>query len=159
MLLASILKTYPALKGVLYDLPEVVKGAVEHNTFADCGGRVCIESGSFFERVPSGCDAYILKHIIHDWDDQRSRRILSLIREQLPADGRVLLCEMVVPDSSEPAPAKFLDLEMLALTAGGRERTVQEFSDIFASVGLRLSRVIPTKTAYCVIEAVPAPVA
>ncbi len=155
MLLASILKAYPALKGVLYDLPEVVTGAAEHNRFADCGGRVCIESGSFFERVPSGCDAYMLKHIIHDWDDQRSRRILSLIREQLPPDGRVLLCEMVVPDSAEPAPAKFHDLEMLALTAGGRERTVQEFADLFASAGLRLTRVIPTNTAYCVIEAVP----
>jgi hypothetical protein len=156
MLLAGILKQYPALQGVLYDLPEVVKGAAGHNTFADCGERVCIESGSFFEQVPAGCDAYILKNIIHDWDDQRSQRILTLIREQLPAQGRVLLCELVVPDSPAPAPAKFLDIEMLALTVGGKERTVQEFTDLFVSAGLRLTRIIPTSTPYCVIEAVPA---
>jgi hypothetical protein len=156
LLLASILKLYPQLQGVLFDLPEVVTGAEEHRTFAECAGRITIESGSFFERVPAGCDAYILKHIIHDWDDQRSRRILTLIREQLPADGRVLLCEMVVPDAPGPAPAKFLDLEMLALTPGGKERTVQEFADLFASAGLRLSRVVQTGTPYCVIEAVPA---
>lgn len=155
-LLASILKLYPAVEGVLFDLPEVVKGAEAHQTFAGCGERVSVESGSFFDRVPAGCDAYILKHIIHDWDDERSRRILTLIREQLPANGRVLLCEMVVPDSPEPAPAKFLDIEMLALTAGGKERTVQEFTDLFASAGLRLNRVISTGTPYCVIEAVPA---
>jgi hypothetical protein len=156
MLLAGILNQYPALQGVLYDLPEVVTGAAAHNTFAQCGERVCIESGSFFERVPAGCDAYILKSIIHDWDDPRSQRILTLIREQLPAHGRVLVCEMVVPDSPAPAPAKFLDLEMLALTAGGKERTAQQFAELFASAGLHLTRIVPTNTPYCVIEAVPA---
>jgi hypothetical protein len=156
MLLASILKAYPALQGVLYDLPEVAAGAADHNSFIDCGGRACIETGSFFERVPAGCDAYILKHIIHDWDDQRSQRILSLIREQLPANGRVLVCEMVVPDSAAPAPSKFLDIEMLALTPGGKERTAQEFADLFASAGLRLTRIVPTNSPYCVMEAVPA---
>jgi hypothetical protein len=156
MLLASILKRNPAIKGVLYDLPEVVAGASAHNTFAGMTERVSIESGSFFERVPAGCDGYILKHIIHDWDDQRSRRILSLIREQLPADGRVLLCELLVPESPAPAPAKFLDIEMLALTPGGKERTEREFAELFASAGLRLTRIVPTNSPFCIIEAVPA---
>jgi O-methyltransferase domain len=156
MLLASIMKTNPALHGVLFDLPEVVAGATNHKTFEGLEDRVTIESGNFFERVPAACDAYILKHIIHDWDDTRSQRILSLIREQLPANGRVLLCELVVPDSPGPAPAKFLDLEMLALTVGGKERTVEEFKELFASAGLKLTRVIPTTTPFCIIEAVPA---
>jgi hypothetical protein len=155
-LLASILKRNPAMKGVLYDLPEVVAGASAHNTFTGLDERVSIQPGSFFERVPAGCDGYILKHIIHDWDDQRANRILSLIREQLPAHGRVLLCELVVPDSPAPAPAKFLDIEMLALTPGGKERTGQEFAELFASAGLRLARIIPTQSPFCVIEGVPA---
>lgn len=156
MLLASILQCNSWLKGVLYDLPEVVAGASAHNTFAGMTERVSIESGSFFERVPAGCDGYILKHIIHDWDDERSRRILSLIREQLPPNGRVLLCELVVPESPAPAPGKFLDIEMLALTPGGRERTEQQFADLFASAGLRLARIIPTNSPFCIIEGVPA---
>lgn len=156
MLLASILKRNPAMQGMLYDLPEVVVGASAHNTFAGMAERVSVESGSFFERVPAGCDGYILKHIIHDWDDQRSRRILSLIREQLPAHGRVLLCELVVPESPAPAPAKFLDIEMLALTPGGKERTEREFAELFASAGLRLARVIHTNSPFCIIEGVPA---
>lgn len=156
MLLASILKSNPGLEGVLFDLPEVVAGAADHKTFSGLEDRTSIESGSFFERVPAGCDAYILKNIIHDWDDSRSQRILSLIREQLPTRGRVLLCELVVPDSPAPAAAKFLDLEMLALTVGGKERTIQDFTALFASAGLKLTRVIPTNTFFCVIEAVPA---
>jgi hypothetical protein len=93
-----------------------------------------------------------MKHIVHDWSDEHCRTILSLMREQLPPDGRVLVCEMVVPEDSGPAPAKMLDIEMLVMTVGGKERTVEEFSNLFASAGLRLGRVVPTRTPICVIE-------
>ena len=114
VLLASILKRYPQMQGILYDLPEVVDG-VPQDRFAGCGGRVSIESGSFFERVPSGCDAYVMKHIIHDWNDDYCRTIVSLMREQLPPNGRVLICEMVIGDDPGPAPGKMLETEMLVM--------------------------------------------
>jgi hypothetical protein len=147
-LLAAILQRYPEMEGVLYDLPEVVEGA-KLTAYND---RVRVESGSFFERVPSGCDAYLMKHIIHDWSDEHCRTIFSLMRQQLPPDGRVLVCEMVVPVDPGPAPAKMLDIEMLVMTVGGKERTVEEFGNLFTSAGLRLGRVVATKSPICVIE-------
>jgi hypothetical protein len=155
LLLAAILRRYPKMQGVLFDRPEVV-GSVPKDQFAGCEGRIAIEAGSFFERVPDGGDAYIMKHIIHDWSDEHCRTILSLMREKLPKDGRVLVCEMVVSDEPGPTPAKMLDIEMLVMTVGGRERTPEEFRELFASCGLRLSRIVPTGRPISVIEAVPA---
>jgi hypothetical protein len=153
-LLASILRRYPQMQGVLFDRAEIIAG-VPKDQFAGCEGRITIEGGSFFERVPDGCDAYIMKHIIHDWSDEHCRTILKLMREKLPAGGRVLVCEMVVTDEPGPTPAKMLDIEMLVLTVGGKERTKDEFVDLFSSSGLRLSRIVPTERPICVIEAVP----
>jgi len=153
-LLASILRCYPQMQGVLFDRAEIVAG-VSQDQFAGCEGRIALEGGSFFERVPDGCDAYILKHIIHDWSDEHCRTILKLIREKMPIDGRVLVCEMVVTDEAGPTPAKMLDIEMLVVTVGGKERTEDEFTELFASCGLRLSRIVQTERPVCVIEAVP----
>ncbi len=133
-----ILKSNPQMRGVVYDLPEVVFGGAGSAHFDGCQGRVEFEAGSFFDRVPSGCDAYIMKFILHDWSDDHCRKILGLIREQLPPHGRVLVCEQVLDPAPKPSPAKLLDIEMLAMTVGGRERTAAEFSDLFASAGLRL---------------------
>jgi|RhiMetdeSRZDD1v2_1073273.scaffolds.fasta_scaffold568386_1 O-methyltransferase len=152
-LLASILQRYPQLQGVLFDRTEIVEG-LPKDRFAGCQGRISIESGSFFERVPDGCDAYIMKHIIHDWSDEHCRTILKLMRAKLPAEGRVLVCDMVVSDEAGPTPAKMLDIEMLVMTVGGKERTKDEFAELFASSGLRLSRIVPTDRPICVIEAV-----
>jgi hypothetical protein len=105
--------------------------------------------------MPDGCNAYIMKHIIHDWSDEHCQTILKLMRDKLPTDGRVLVCEMVVNDELEPMPAKMLDIEMLVMTVGGKERTKDEFAELFASSGLRLSRIVPTERPICVIEAVP----
>jgi hypothetical protein len=153
MLLASVLTRYPHMRGVVYDLPEVVAGALQEPHFSTCKERVELEAGSFFERVPSGCDAYIMKFILHDWSDDHCRQILNLIRSELPQNGRMLVCEQVVTASPEPTPAKFADIEMLALTVGGKERTEAEFRDLFASAGLRLMQVIQTETPLCVLEA------
>jgi hypothetical protein len=151
-LLGAILQRNPDLRGVVYDRPEVVAG-VSPESLGASAGRMTIEGGSFFERVPVGCDAYLLKHIIHDWDDERCRVILKRIVEQLPAGGRVLVCEMVVSDQPVAEMAKFLDIEMLLLTDGGLERTEAEFRDLFASAGLRLARIVRTQQAICVLEA------
>ena len=146
------MQRYPDMQGVLFDLPEVVAGVPEERLKAG-GDRLRVEAGSFFEQVPQGCDAYMMKHIIHDWSDEHCRMILRLVREQLPAEGRVLVCEQVMPDGPGPSPTKMLDIEMLVMTVGGRERTPQEFAALFASAGLKLGRVVTTPTPICVIEA------
>ena len=120
--------------------------------FAGCEGRIEIEAGSFFERVPDGCDAYIMKHIIHDWSDDYCRAILELMRDKLPKDGKVLVCDMVVSDDPGPTPAKLLDIEMLVMTVGGKERTEEEYRKLYESCGFRLTRIVPTKVEVSVIE-------
>jgi hypothetical protein len=155
LLLAAILRANPKLQGVLFDRPEVVTH-VPKQQFTGCDGRITTEAGSFFERVPDGCDAYLLKHIIHDWSDEHCRTILSLMRDKLPKHGRVLVCEMVVSDEPGPTPAKLLDIEMLVMTVGGKERTPEEFGELFAASHLRLNRIVPTGRPIAVIEAVPA---
>jgi hypothetical protein len=158
LLLSRILEKFTSLHGVLFDLPEVVSGAPAAGHFRASEGRVALESGSFFERVPERCDAYIMKHIVHDWDDESCRRILVLMREQLvktaPGTGRVFLCEFVVPETPGPAPAKMLDIEMLVCTRGGKERSAAEFARLFESAGLRLVSITPTTASpVCLIEA------
>ena len=153
MLLGAVLQRHPEMRGVVYDLPEVVAGATSQPHFAACAGRIDVEAGSFFERVPAGCDAYMMKFILHDWSDEHCRTILKCIRKQLRPGGRVLVCEQVVGTETGPSFAKLIDLEMLAMTVGGKERTVREFDDLFASAGLRLVQVHPTKSPVCVLEA------
>ena len=155
LLLAAILRANAHVQGVLFDRPEVVEHVPEQQ-FTGCEGRITTEAGSFFERVPDGCDAYLLKHIIHDWSDEHCRTILDLMREKLPKHGRVLVCEMVVSDEPGPTPAKLLDIEMLVMAVGGKERTPEEFRELFASSGLRLNRIVATDRPISVIEAVPA---
>jgi hypothetical protein len=154
LLLASVLQKHPAMQGVLFDLPEVVAG-VPADRLAACGGRLQVEAGSFFDRVPQGCDAYMMKHIIHDWSDEHCRTVLKLIRAQLPPHGCLLVCELVMPEAPGPAPAKMLDIEMLVMTVGGKERTPAEFAELFASAGLKLGRIVTTPTPISVVEALP----
>jgi hypothetical protein len=155
LLLASILAANPRMHGVLFDRPEVI-ASVPKDRFAACKDRVAFEAGSFFERVPENCDAYVMKHIIHDWSDAHCRTILDLMRAKLPPQGRVLLCELVVTGEKGPTPAKLLDIEMLVVTEGGKERTEEEFAALFAASGFRLNRIVPTARPIAVIEAVPA---
>jgi hypothetical protein len=151
-LLAAILQRNPGMRGIVYDRPEVVAG-ISPGSLGESATRMTIEGGSFFERVPAGCDAYLLKHIIHDWDDERCRVILKRVVEQLPAGGRVLICESLVSDQPVPEMPKFLDIQMLLLTEGGKERTEAEFRDLFTSAGLQLARVVRTRLPLCILEA------
>jgi hypothetical protein len=137
---------------VLFDLPHVVeraKAAIEQAGLKD---RCELVGGSFFECVPPGADAYVMRHIIHDWDDSRSVTILSNCRKQLGAGGRVLIVESVVPPGNEPAFSKWLDLTMLTIPEG-RERTEVQYRDLLAKAGLTLTRIVPTQGEISILEA------
>jgi hypothetical protein len=152
--LSAILQKHPGMKGILMDVDHVVAGAkpkIEAQGLAD---RLTTASGDFFKAVPSGGDAYVMKHIIHDWDDEKAAVILSNIRKVLPKDGRVILIESVVRDGQEGAMSKVMDLEMLVMP-GGRERTEEEFRALFDRAGFTLTRIVQTKSPLSVIEARP----
>ena len=152
LLLAGILKVNPHLQGVLFDLPFVIEGAGELLKKEDVSDRVELASGNFFESVPQGADAYMMKHIIHDWDDESSIKILQNIRTAMNENGKVLIIEMVIPEGNEPHPSKALDILMLVME-GGKERTRNEYRKLLDASGFRLARIIPTKSPYSVIEA------
>ena len=153
-LLTSILKQYPAMRGVLFDLAHVIAGATPLLASSGVADRVATESGDFFTGVPAGGDAYIMKHIIHDWDDEQALTILRNIRTQLAGkpQGRVILVESVLPADNSPHFGKLIDLEMMAMP-GGRERTEAEFRSLFERAGFSRMRVVPTQAPLWVVEA------
>ncbi len=153
-LLSQILKANPTLKGVLFDVPSVIAGADALLEREGARKRVEKVAGDFFKEVPSA-DAYIMKHIIHDWDDERCITILKNIHAAMNGDGKVLIVETVVPAGNEPHYSKLLDLEMLT-SPGGAERTAEEYGALLAQAGFRLTRIVPTKSPFSVIEAVKA---
>jgi ubiquinone/menaquinone biosynthesis C-methylase UbiE len=152
MLLSGFLKANPELEGLLFDLPQVIEGAPALLEKEGVSDRVELKTGDFFESVPGGADAYMMKFIIHDWDDDRALKILRNIHQVLPSDGRLLLVEMVVPAGNEPHFSKLQDLEML-VSPGGVERTPEEYRDLLAQSGFELRRIIPTKSALSIVEA------
>jgi hypothetical protein len=154
-LLTSILKNSPGSKGVIMDAPQVVAGAKERIEAEGLTERCEAMGGNFFEAVPEGGDVYIMKHIIHDWDDQEAVAILKNCRRAIKDGGKVILIESVVSEGNEPSLAKFGDLVMM-LIPGGRERTEAEYRAIFEAAGFRLERIIPTESPMSVIEAATA---
>jgi hypothetical protein len=151
-MLAAILATHAALRGILFDRPHVVKDAPALLEARDVSDRVTIESGDFFQRVPAGADAYILSHIIHDWNDDQCLAILGHIRKAMNPTGRLLIVEMVLAAGDAPHPGKMLDMVMLAQT-GGEERSQAEYRLLLANAGFRLTRVVPTNSAASIVEA------
>jgi O-methyltransferase domain len=151
--LTSILKAYPKMRGVLFDLPYVVEGARPMIAELGLGHRCRAEAGDMFANVPASGDAYILKHIIHDWDDRRALAILSNIRQAMRGRrGKVILIESVIEAGNQPDMGKFIDYEMLQLT-GGLERTEDQFRTLFAEAGFALTRIVPTTSPLSVVEA------
>jgi SAM-dependent methyltransferase len=149
-LLSEILIRHPHLSGVLFDLPAGVQMAQAgvgnlplHTEFA---------AGSFFDSVPTGADAYILKKVIHDWNDERAVRILRNCRDAMKPHGRVLVAETIIPPGNEPNTIKLIDANMLVVT-GGVERTEGEYAALFNAAGLRLERIISTSQPISVLEA------
>jgi SAM-dependent methyltransferase len=155
-LLAAILKMHPAATGLLFDQPHVVAEARPYLEAAGVATRCRVVGGNFFEHLPEGADLYILKTVIHDWDDEESRAILRQCHRALQGPARLLLIERVMPARVEQAPEVILsDLHMLAM-GGGRERTAAEYRALFAAAGLALTRVIPTSSPFSLIEGIRA---
>jgi hypothetical protein len=153
-LITAILQKNPEVKGILFDAPQVIEGAQSKIEAAGLADRVETVAGDFFKSVPEGGDAYIMKWIIHDWDDEKSNTILRNCRNQMKANGKLILVDCVVPETDEPHFSKFIDLNMLVMT-GGKERTEREFAQLLADAGLKLVRVIPTDQPFGIIEAEP----
>ena len=153
-LLAAILAAHPSMRGILFDQPQVVAGARRLLERAGVADRCEVVGGSFFEAVPGGADAYLLKSVIHDWDDPEAAAILRACRAAVGDKGRLLVVERVVGPPNEPDPAKFSDLNML-VELGGRERTAEEYRDLLAGAGFRLVGVTPTGSPFEVVEAAP----
>ena len=152
-LLSLILDHFPHLKGVLFDRPEVIQCAREMLKAGRHAADIEAVTGDFFESVPGGADAYILKHIIHDWDDEQCVRVLANCRRAMAPGGRVLIVESVLSAGPESTITKLIDLEMLVMTRGGRERTEQEFAALLERAGLEFARLIPTQSPVSVVEA------
>ncbi len=150
MLLEAMLKRHPEIKGILFDLPAVVERARSFISDSGLSDRCRIEGGDFFSSVPAGADAYILQHIIHDWEDQDAITILRNCREAMRSDSRVLLVELVIPPGNGPFFGKWLDLMMLLV--GGRERTEEEYRRLFSAAGLKLTRVVSTASEVSIVE-------
>jgi hypothetical protein len=152
--LTAVLRQYPAMRGVLFDLEHVIAGATPLLDASGVRDRIETVSGDFFKAVPSGADAYIMKNIIHDWDDERAIAILKNIRTAFEGrrDGRVILLEAVIPPGNQPDFGKLIDIEML-LMPGGRERTADEFASLFSRAGFHLARIVPTESPLSVVDA------
>jgi hypothetical protein len=155
LLLSAILEKYPTTRGILFDSPSVVEGAPTLLKAAGVSQRCEIIGGSFFESVPAGGDVYVLKHIIHDWNDDDALRILHNVRAAMTPHAKLLLVEMVVPDDDREHMSKLLDLEMLVALAG-KERTAAQYAELLNRAGLRHTRTVPTVGPVSLIEAVTA---
>jgi hypothetical protein len=143
------------MRGVLFDQPHVVERARPLLEAAGVSGRCTVEGGDFFKTAPNGADAYLLGHIIHDWDDAKAGLILDNLRRAMPAGAKLLLVEHVLPEGDGQAFGKLLDLHMMVLL-GSLERTEAEYRRLFAAHGFRLTRVVPTAGDISVVEGRPA---
>jgi hypothetical protein len=153
-LTAAILKACPGTTAVLFDRPAVIAGAQAMLRAQGVADRCTTVGGNFFESVPEGGDAYLLKDIVHDWDDTRANAVLRNCRTAMSGASRLLVVEKVIPAGNEPFAGKLTDITML-LVAGGRERTAEEYRALLAEAGFAVTRIVPTRTPASVIEAVP----
>jgi hypothetical protein len=154
-LISAILAAHPRMRGVLFDLPHVIAEAGPALDAAGVRDRCETAAGDFFRAVPEGGAAYVMKWVIHDWDDEKATVILKNIHRAMDEKGKLLLIEMIILEGNQPDLSKFLDLNMMVIT-GGRERTEGEFKSLLAASGFELTRVIRTISPVCVIEAVRA---
>jgi hypothetical protein len=149
--LAAVLQAHPGLRGVLFDQPHVVEGSAPTLEAAGVEERCVQVGGDFFTPpLPAG-DLYLLRQVIHDWDDARSSAILRHCAQAMAQDGKILVIEALIPSGNDPSPVKLLDMQMLVMT-GGRQRTEEEYRQLYATAGLRLLRILPTTTQFSIVE-------
>lgn len=156
LLLSQILLDNPELKGILFDQQSVIQKAPVLPRAEKLEGRFRTETGSFFHRVPEGADIYILKHIIHDYDDDEAAKILRNCRDAMTPKSRILVMDIVLTQTTATFLRSWTDLEMMVLL-NGKERTADEFSNLFNSAGLKLNRIIPTRSEISIIEGFSSP--
>ncbi|WP_037583965.1 methyltransferase, partial [Stigmatella aurantiaca] len=155
ILLQHLLEAHGSARGVLFDRPAALDKARHRLKGTPLEGRIEYQSGNFFETVPPGGDAYVLKHILHDWNDVQAGKVLRACRAQLSRQGRLLVIEYVLPPGDTFSPGKLLDLEMLVV-CGGQERTLEHWKSLLTDNGLTLDRVVATPSGVSIIEARPA---
>ena len=153
-LLAAILAANPSLRGILFDQPHVVGTVGALLERAGVADRCQVVGGSFFEAVPTGADAYLLKSVIHDWDDAAAIEILHVCRAAMDNRGKLLVVEPIIRPGNDPDPAKFTDLNMLVML-GAQERTADDFEMLYGEAGFKLSNIIRTGSPFNIIEGVP----
>ena len=153
-LLSAVLARYTKMKGILFDLGHVVGRAKERLKAAGLAERCISIEGSFFESIPAGADAYLFRHIIHDWTDEQCIQILRHCRRVIPGDGKLLIADGVVPAGNAPSPSKDLDMTMLTFP-GGQERTEGQFRSLLEACGFALKSITPTTTMINVVEGEP----
>jgi O-methyltransferase domain/Dimerisation domain len=151
-MLAHILVRHPQPKGILFDRPHVVTAAPALLRARGVDRRVSIQQGDFFDTVPAGGDAYILSHIIHDWNEGQCLTILGNCRKAMKPGAKLLIVEFVLPEGNTPHFGKLADMVMLAIP-GGEERTAAEYGTLLAAAGLNMTRVIPTASDVSIVEA------
>jgi O-methyltransferase domain/Dimerisation domain len=154
LLLATILKKNPQMRGTLYEMPHVLEGA-KKGPLKQVMDRCTLASGDMFSSVPAGADAYIMKHIIHDWPDDRCVQILKACRKNVNSGGKLLVVDSVIQPGNDFSSSKFLDLQMLIFPSGC-ERTEKQFRALFAASGWQLTRIIPTAAPSSIVEGLPA---
>lgn len=153
-LISAVLARYPNMQGVLCDLGHVVGRTKENVKAADLADRCSVIEGNFFESVPAGADAYLFRHIVHDWTDEQSIQILGHCRKVIPANGKLLIVDCVVPAGNTPSLSKEYDITMLTFP-GGQERTEAQFSSLLRASGFELTSITPTPTMISVVEGTP----
>jgi SAM-dependent methyltransferase len=152
-LLSAILRAHPRMVATLFEGPWVAGRARRSIAAAGLGDRCEVVAGDFFASVPAGGDAYLLKHILHDWNDERALTLLESCHRAMKPGARLLIVELIIPPGNEPFVGKELDIQMLIAT-GGRERTKEEYEALLHKAGFKLRRVVPTPFLVSMIEAV-----
>lgn len=153
-LITAVLKKYPAMRGILFDLGHVVERSRKNLQIGGVDARCDVIEGSFFDTIPAGADAYLFRHIIHDWTDEQCAQILGHTRKVIPEDGKVLLVECVIEAGNEPSIAKDFDITMMTLP-GGIERTAAEFRALLDTSGFEMTSITSTNTIVSVVEGRP----
>jgi hypothetical protein len=151
--LCNVLHANPGMRGMVFELNHVVERAQRYIEAQRLSQRCSVVAGSFFDGVPTGGDAYFLKHVLHDWGDRHCLQILRACRSGMPAEAKLLICERVIPPGNGALDAKLMDLHMLVKTQGGRERTEAEYRDLLTMAGFEVLHIVKTQSAWSVLEA------